>query len=55
MFLTDRINTFYLFYESFYGLEAHIHSDFHLKKCTSIINFVPDKIKEFYEEQFELN
>ena len=41
------------FHDSFQGLEAHIHFDFHLEKYIFVITFTPDKIKEFYEEQLK--
>ena len=41
------------FHDSFHGLEAHIHLDFHLEKYIYIIAFTPGKIKEFYDEQLE--
>ena len=41
------------FHDSFHGLEAHIHFDFHLEKDIFIITFTPGKIKEFSEEQLK--
>ena len=41
------------FHDSFHGLEAHIHFDFHLEKYIFIITFTSGKIKEFYEEQLK--
>ena len=41
------------FYDSFHGLEAHIHFDFHLEKDIVIITSTPCKIKEFSEEQLK--
>ena len=41
------------FHDSFHGLEAHIHFDFHFEKYIFIITFTPGKIKEFSEEQLK--
>ena len=36
------------FHDSFHGLEAHIHFDFHLEKYKFIITLTPGKMNEFY-------
>ena len=52
--ILNKSNEYFLhFHDSFHGLEAHIHFDFHLEKYIFIITFTLGKIKEFHEEQLK--